>query len=121
MPEILIQGTWNDDFPHAHERMKVAVESLVGTDNMVYRLGSALHTMFHFLGEDEFPEELKEEYRDIIAECSTASHGDNESAFDATIRNMSPEKMQEIAERIVDLYDSIATDYWLPESLWPKR
>lgn len=121
MPEIQIQGTWNDDFRHAHERMKVAVESLVGSGVMAYRLGGALHTMSNFLHEDEFPEELKEQYHDIIAECSTASHGDNESVWDATIRNMDPEKMQEIAERIVDLYDTIATDYWLPESLWPRR
>jgi hypothetical protein len=99
--------------------MKIAVDSLVGTGTMTYRLGLALHTMFNFLREDEFPEEQREQYHDIIAECSTASHADNESAFDATIRNMSPETMQEIAERIVNLYDAIATDYWLPESLWP--
>jgi len=90
MPEMQIRGVWNDDFGHAHERTKVAVEGLIGTNTMAYRLGTALHTMFHFLREDEFPEELREQYRDIIAECSTASHEDNESAFDATIRNMNP-------------------------------
>ena len=117
MPEIQIRGTWNDNFRHAHERMKVAVDSLVGASPMAYRLGSALLTMSNFLREDEFPEELQEQYHDIIAMCSTASHAENESVFDATIRNMSPETMQGIAERIVDLYDTIATDYWLPESL----
>ncbi len=121
MPEMQIQGTWNNDFDHAHERMKVAVDSLVGAGTMKRRLGNALHTMFHFLGEDEFPEELKEEYRNIIAECSTAEHTENESVFDATIRKMGTRKKQEIAQRIVDLYDSIATDYQLPDSLWPYR
>jgi hypothetical protein len=86
MPEI--RGTWNGDFGHAHERMKVAVESLIGGGSMAYRLGSALHMMFHFLSEDDFPEELKEEYRYIIAECSTASPTGNESVFDTTIRHM---------------------------------
>ena len=115
MPKI--RGTWDRDFSHAHERMKVAVESLVSTGSMEDRLGNALHTMFHFLHEDEFPEELRMDYQSIISECSTVTPNGNESALDATIRHMSPQKKKEIAARIVNLYDSIARDYCPPESL----
>ncbi|MFZ3147411.1 MAG: hypothetical protein WA137_00035 [Methanothrix sp.] len=116
MPEI--NGTWDCDFNHAHERMKVAVDSLVGTDSLSKRLGHALHTMGNFLGEDDFPDELKGAYRDIITECSTRESIGRETAFDVTIRRMGYRKKKEIAQRIVDLYDTIATDYILPDSLY---
>lgn len=88
MPKI--RGTWDRDFSHAHERMKVAVESLVSTGSMEDRLGNALHTMFHFLHEDEFPEELRMDYQSIISECSTVT---NSRTSLSIIRNrLSPRK-----------------------------
>jgi hypothetical protein len=115
MPEI--RGTWKHNFDHAHERMKVAVESLVESGSMSERLGHALHTMSNFLNESDFPEGLKQIYKDIIAECSTASPEGSGSAFDATIRRMGYRKKKEIAGKIVYLYDEITRNYCLPESL----
>lgn len=115
-----IRGTWNADFSHAHERMKVAVESLIGTGTLRKRLIYAVDTMYTFLRKDEFPEELRGEYADIIAECTKISPTGHESAYDATISRMGYQKKKQIAGRIVDLYDKIATEYILPDSLYPR-
>lgn len=76
--------------------------------------------MFNFLHEDDFSEELRGEYRDIIAECTRITPISHESAFDATINRMGYRERNQIAGRIVNLYDRIATEYILPDSLYPR-
>lgn len=63
------------------------------------------------LKTDEFPEELQEHFEELKKELTKVEGSGNEGGVAATIKCMSDEELEKIAEKILDLYDTIATEY----------
>lgn len=91
------------------EQLYGTVSSLVTTEATIKdRLCNACVSRLIRLQPEDFPEELRSEFKEIIYEITKVKPVNDEGNIKASVQAMSTEKAQKIAERIFSLYDNIA-------------
>jgi hypothetical protein len=99
------------DTHNTYERLRLAVESLAtGRGSLQDRLYYALLNIYVFRVED-FPVKIRDEFREIIEETTKVKPIGDEGSIKATCRIMSDEEAEKIAQRIFDLFTTIARSY----------
>jgi len=99
------------DTHNTYERLRLAVESLAtGRGSLQDRLYYAFLHIYVFRVE-EFPERLRDEFREISEEMTKVKPVGDEGSIKATCNIMGDEEAEKIAQRIFDLFTTIARSY----------
>jgi hypothetical protein len=99
------------DTHNTYERLRLAVESLAtGRGSLQDRLYYAFLHIYVFRVED-FPERLRDDFIGICEEMTKIKADGGEGYIKATCRVMSDEEAEKIAQKIFDLFTTIARSY----------
>lgn len=99
------------DTHYTYERLRLAVENLAtGRGSLQDRLYYAFLDI-HPLRVEDFPERLRDEFRKISEEMIQVEPVSEEGSIKATCRAMSDDEAANIAQRIFDLFATIARRY----------
>jgi hypothetical protein len=99
------------DTHNTYERLRLAVESLAtGRGSLQDRLYYAFLNIHVFRVED-FPERLRNEFREISEDMTKGKPVGDEGSTKATCNVMGEEEAEKIAQRIFDLFITIARRY----------
>lgn len=91
------------DVSYAREKLTVGIISLAkGSDSIQKRLFDA-YMSFHPLRERDFPEDLQENYREIMDLLTKVKPKGDEGSVKATLNQMSEEDANVIAEKLAIL------------------
>lgn len=97
------------------ERLYRAVSDLAaGTESVQDRLCSACLALSP-LKVEEFPEELQADFEALMREMSEREPSGNEGRFKATANFLSNEIAEQMAQKIVDMYDTVARKFCVPD------
>lgn len=88
------------------EKLHGAVYCLIGTSTMKVRLVEAFGTL-SFIPEDQIPEEIRQQFRDIMQLIRTAKSEGVEGRIKAAVRQMNESECYDIAKIILSMYDTI--------------
>jgi hypothetical protein len=90
-----------------HERLWLAVEALAsGHGSLQSRLGDAGQTLVPLRLAD-FPDELQSSFQELMERLSNKSALKEEGAVASTTSQMSDEDAEDVAKRIVELFDQV--------------
>jgi len=96
---------------NTYERLRLAVESLAtGRERLQERLYYSFLNIHVFRVED-FPEILRNEFKEISEEMTKVTPIGDEGSIKATCNVMGDEEAEKIAQRIFDLFTTIARRY----------
>jgi hypothetical protein len=98
---------------YAIEKLHLAVSTLVGTGNVRDRLAEAYLRHLSPVSARDFPEELREEYREIITAFSCVPvEYEGQGTLRSTLNAMSDEEAVMLARRLVGLYYDLVEYYF---------
>jgi hypothetical protein len=96
----------------AIEKLYLAVSTLVGTGSVRERLAEAYLQHLSPVSRSDFPEELREEYREIVTALSWVPvEYEGKGKLRSTIHAMSEEEAVLLAQRLVSLFYDLAEYY----------
>lgn len=88
----------------AHGRLHAATLELTRSSALKQRLASAFSNCLKELDAGELPPDLRGTFAGLTAELESVRPLPGETAVQATVRKMSADQAERIAERILDLY-----------------
>ena len=98
---------------YAIEKLHLAISTLVGTGSVRERLAEAYLRHLSPVSAKDFPEELREEYRELITTLSWVPvEYEGQGTLRSTSNAMSDEKAVMLARRLVGLYYDLVEYYF---------
>lgn len=96
-----------EDYSYAWEKYYNALRFLVGPGDQRERVEHAfVHSLIRLLDQDVPPQFLVE-HKALVDDASSVSAQGDEGSIAATLSSLDDSAVDKLAERIVDLYDSI--------------
>ena len=98
------------DLSYTWEKLYLAVNAMAASNRSIQdRLASAyLH--FDVLRSGDFPEDLQERFKNIVATLTAVQAEGNGGKVKATVRRMSDETACQLANQIVELLGAVSRD-----------
>ncbi len=88
------------------EKLYGAVYCLIGTSTMRIRLEGAYATLA-FIPEDQIPEDIKQQFRDVMQVVRSEKQAGTEGKIKAAVRKMDETECNTMAKIILGMYDTI--------------
>lgn len=99
------------DTSYLWEKLYIATHALAtGRGSLKERLHSAYLSFAH-LGPEDFPEELQNDFAALEEQMTRVEARADEGTVAATLQAIDDDEAAEIAGKIVDLYNTLATNY----------
>jgi hypothetical protein len=93
---------------YAWEKFHATVLTLAGPGALQDRLVDAYSSQLVRLKRDDLPRELQADFSEIEKALTSGTPTGDEGTIAAAVRAMSEQRRQEIAEKIVSMYDAVA-------------
>ncbi len=100
-----------EDVNYTYEKLMVAVSTLTGPGDIRARLLDAFISALHVLGSNDFPEELRDDWLEIMQALTWLPAERDEGTAQRTVEAMSDDEAREVASQVFSLFLQVAERY----------